>query len=172
MPADTLTLPQDPLTQDKPIRAIPQDVPNLSWGGKYQSFHWWKLQDVKLWMLSCHIEKVVGKYEADRLKEADERWRALVGLSSRLQGFRGHPGPARPSLPLTCKIPPPHTHTPPRVLPDEFPYVCTSPDWISVTCNQNSCLINESSLLALSSFVNYLFTVLCSFFYWMSPLSD
>lgn len=112
MPADTLTLPQDPLTQDKPIRAIPQDVPNLSWGGKYQSFHWWKLQDVKLWMLSCHIEKVVGKYEADRLKEADERWRALVGLSSRLQGFRGHPGPARPSLPLTGKIPPPpHTHT-------------------------------------------------------------
>lgn len=45
------------------------------------------------------------------------------------------------------------------LLPDEFSYVYTSPDWISVTCNQDSCLIN----IPLCSFVNYLFTLFAHF---------
>lgn len=83
------------------------------------------------------------------------QWRVLVGSSSSLQGFRGHPGPSLLSLPLTCKSP--------SLLPGEFSYVYTPRDWISVTCNQDSCLINTPSLPALSSLVNYLFTLFVHF---------
>lgn len=70
------------------------------------SLHWWKPQDMKLWMFPYRMEKVVRKYEAGRSKEAGERGEGrVVGSSSKLQGFRGHPGPCTPRHPLTWKIP-------------------------------------------------------------------
>lgn len=126
---------------------------NQNWGGKDQSLS--TGASCKMWnhdMFPQHMEKVVRKEEAGRSRGRWERWRALISVQ--VQGYRGSEAIWVPVLPTLLW----HTRYP-SFLPDEFSFAYNSSKWIPVICNQDSCLINIASFLAILSFVKYLFMV-------------
>lgn len=119
-------------------------------------------------MFPYHMENVVRKYEAPLFSRdaGEKREEREMGLNSKLQGFRGHPGPCTPHPPFDMK------NTPVSSQVSSHMSTLVQTEFLSLAPKTPVYLIYVSSLLALSSLVNYLFMLFAYFSAGTFPLSD
>lgn len=108
------------------------------------------------------------KYEASLFsRDAGERHEEReVGSSSKLQGFRGHPGPCTPHPPFDMK------DTPVSSQVSSHMSTLVQIEFLSLAPKTPVYLMYVSSLLVLSSLVNHLFVLFAYFSTGSFPLSD
>lgn len=95
-----------------------------------------------------------------------ETWRARGRFKSKLQGFRGHPGPCTPHPPFDMK------DTPVSSQVSSHMSTLVQTEFLSLAPKTPVYLMYVSSLLVLSSLVNHLFMLFAYFSAGSFPLSD